>query len=235
MKFNMALMATTEKHPASAGPTRRPELAIVVAAQPPLFCEVLSSQLNDEPNLSVVGRASDTEHMWKVLAREKPQVLLFDFEGMGSNAEGMVHRLRRAAPRTRILALSSCANDKTAVRALEAGASGLVGKQWKFSTLVNAIQTVAQGELWANSRLTSRAFETLTGPSARKPKSELTKRELQIADGCSRGLRNKEIAKQLGISEKTVKGQLNNILRKLQVDNRPEMGLQIMGTTSPKP
>jgi DNA-binding NarL/FixJ family response regulator len=228
MDFNMTLTATTEKHPASARP-KRPELAIVVAAQPPLFCEVLSSQLNHEPNLSVVGRASDTEHMWKVLAREKPQVLLYDFEGMGSNAEGMVHRLRRAAPRTRILALSSWANDKTAVRALEAGASGLVGKQLKFSTLVNAIQTVAQGELWADIRL------TLTRPSSRKSKSELTKRELQIADGCSRGLRNKEIAKQLGISEKTVKGHLNNILRKLQVDNRPATGLQITGTTSPKP
>ncbi|HEV8611143.1 MAG TPA: response regulator transcription factor [Thermoanaerobaculia bacterium] len=214
--------------------TKRHGVEIVVAAQPPLFCEVLSCQLDDEPRFSVVGRASDSDHMWKVLARENPQVLLFDYEGLGSNAESMVHRLRRAAPAMRILALSNRSSDETAVRALGAGASGVVGKQLKFSVLVNAIQAVAEGEIWGKPRNTALALENLTAGSAGGSKSDLTKREYEVADACSRGLRNKEIAKLLHISEKTVKGHLNNIFRKLQVNNRFALGLYIREPTELK-
>jgi DNA-binding NarL/FixJ family response regulator len=200
--------------------TRRDGVEIVVATQPPLFCEVLSSRLDEEPSLSVVGRASDSDHMWKVVAKENPQVLLFDYEGLGPNAESMVNRLRRAAPATRILALSNRSSDKTTVRALGAGASGLVGKQLKFSVLVDAIQAVAEGEIWAKPNNTALALENLAAGSPGGSKPDLTRREYEVAEACSRGLRNKEIAKLLHISEKTVQGHLNNILRKLQY--RPE-------------
>ena len=219
---------------ASLARARKPGVAVVVAAQPALFCEVLSCQLNEEPSLSVVGRASDSDHLWKVLAREKPRVLLFDYDGLGANAESMVHRLRRAAPSTRLLALTNRSSDETAVRALGAGASGLVGKQLKFSVLVSAIQAVAGGEIWGKARNTALALENLTAGSAGGSKSDLTKREYEVADACSRGLRNKEIAKLLHISEKTVKGHLNNIFRKLQVDNRFALGLYMREPTELK-
>lgn len=220
----------------AVSPARRRKVGveIVVAAQPALFCEVLSCQLNEEPSLSVVGRASDSDHMWKVLARENPRVLLVDYEGLGANGESMVHRLRRAAPSTRILALANRSSDETAVRALGAGASGLVGKQLKFSVLVSAIQAVAEGEIWAKPCNTALALENLTAGSPGGSKSDLTKREYEVADACSRGMRNKEIAKLLHISEKTVKGHLNNIFRKLQVDNRFALGLYIREPTQLK-
>jgi two-component system invasion response regulator UvrY len=195
----MASLAPINKKPPSSARKKKPHLAIVVVAQPPLFCELLASQLNEKPGFSVVGRASDSDHMWKVLAREKPQVLLFDYESLGPHPESMLHRLRRAAPATRILALGSRSTDEAAVRVLGAGASGLVGKQLKFSVLVDAIQSVGEG-----------------GGS----KADLTRREFEVADACSRGMRNKAIAKLLNISEKTVKDDLNNIFRKLQVNNR---------------
>lgn len=220
-------MAPVNKKSVSPARDKRLGLAIVVIAQPALFCEVLACQLDEEPKFSVVGRASDSDHMWKVLARENPQVVLFDYESLGPNAESMLHRLRRAAPAARILALATRSSDEAAVRVLGAGASGLVGKQLKFSVLVDAIQAVGEGEIWAKPSSTALALAYLTGPSGGGSKADLTKREFEVADACSRGMRNKAIAKLLNISEKTVKGHLNNIFRKLQVNNRFALGLYI--------
>jgi two-component system secretion response regulator SsrB len=91
---------------------------------------------------------------------------------------------------------------------------------------VRAIRAVAAGEIWANRRATSLALEILTGPSGSVPKSDLTKREQEIADACGQGLRNKEIALRLNISPKTVKGHLNNIFRKRHIESRFALALQ---------
>ena len=223
-----------KKAASSARPRDHRRLEIAVAAQPALFCEILSCQLDGEPSLVVVGRAGNEDQIGKVLAKENPRVLVFDYEGLGPNAESTVHRLRRAAPATRILVLASRSSDETVERVLRAGASGLVGKQLEFSLLVRAIHAVAAGEVWANRRVTSLALESLTASSGRASKADLTKREQEIADACSRGLRNKEIASRLNISTKTVKGHLNTIFRKLHVDNRFALGLQIVERGQPK-
>jgi DNA-binding NarL/FixJ family response regulator len=234
----------------SAGPISRPvpptvpvssprppyarQLKIAVAAQPPLFRELLSRQLEGEPSLVVIGRAGNEDQIEKLLVQESPLVLVFDYEGLGPNGESIVHRLRRAAPTTRILVLASRSSDETVQRVLRAGASGLVGKQLEFTVLVRAIHAVAAGEVWANRRATSAALEGLTGSSVTGSKSDLTKREQEIADGCSRGLRNKEIAAHLNISAKTVKSHLNNIFRKFQVDNRLALALLVSERVQPK-
>jgi DNA-binding NarL/FixJ family response regulator len=208
-------------------------LGIAVAAQPALFCEVLSRQLDKEPDFVVVGRASNEEKIGRLLA-VNPQILIFDCEGLGPNVETAVRRLRRAAPDTRILVLASRSSNEIVERVLRAGASGLVGKELEFAVLVRAIHAVTAGEVWANRRAISLALETLTGPSGRFSTSELTKREQEIADACSKGLRNKEIASLLNISSKTVKGHLNNIFRKLHVDSRFALVVHIAERIQPK-
>jgi len=209
-------------------------LRIAVAAQPALFCELLSSQLDGEPSLAVVGRGGNEDEIGRVLSKERPRVLVLDYEGLGPNAESTVHRLRRATPATRILVLATRSGDETVERMLRAGAAGLVGKHIEFAVLVRAVRAVAAGEVWANRRVTSLALETLTGPGAKGSNDDLTRREQEIADACSQGLRNKEIASRLNISAKTVKGHLNNIFRKLRVDNRLALALQVADGTRPK-
>jgi DNA-binding CsgD family transcriptional regulator len=120
---------------------------------------------------------------------------------------------------------------KTALAAVQSEVRAIVEaaavKQLEFTAvLVRAIQAVAAGEIWANRHATSEALEGPTVFSDRASKIELTRREQQIADACSRGLRNKEIAARLNISTKTVKSHLNNIFRKLQLDNRVALALQ---------
>jgi DNA-binding NarL/FixJ family response regulator len=196
-----------------------PRLRIAIASEPILFGEVLSSLLNADPALKIVGQAHDEKELTRVLRRERPQALLFDYEALGPNGESIISRLRRAAPATRILVMANRSGEERVRRILRAGASGLVGKDLSFETLMRAIHAVARGEVWASRQTTARALEHL---STRLPnaESQLTRRELQIADGVGRSLRNKEIAKELKISQKTVKSHLSNIFRKLRLDGR---------------
>jgi DNA-binding NarL/FixJ family response regulator len=111
--------------------------------------------------------------------------------------------------------------DENVARVLRAGASGLVGKQLGYETLLNAVRAVAAGEIWANRRAQALTLEHLTDATgAWEPDEQLTRREQQIADGVARGLRNKEIARSLSISEKTVKSHLRNVFQKLGIEGR---------------
>ena len=195
-----------------------------MAARPALFCEILSLQLCNEPDFEVVGLARDEDEIRLLLKQKRPGVLLFDYEGLGPGAETAIRRLRRAAPGTRILVLATRSSEETVERVLRAGASGLVGKQQVYATLVRAIRSVAGGELWANRRTTAHVVEHMSD-SPGEASVRLTRREWEITDAVGLGQRNKDIARLLKISEKTVKSHLNNIFRKLQVDNRFAVGL----------
>ena len=208
---------------------------IVIAARPALFCESLSVALAREPSLDVVGRAVDEDEARTLLRQKRPAVLVLDYEGFGPSAETAIRSLHRAAQGTRVLILATRSSDETVERVLQAGAAGLVGKQQTLETVVRAIQAVAAGELWANRRATAHVVELLSEPSsAVTTQARLTSREWAIAEAVGQGLRNKEIARRLKISEKTVKSHLNNVFRKLQVGNRFAVGLYSLDQLQPK-
>lgn len=207
-----------------------PPLRIAVATRPALIREILSRTLSAEPGFAVVGQASDETAIRELLRREKPRVLLFDFEALGPGGENMISRLRRESPSTRFLVLATRSGAETVERVLRAGASGLVGKELDLETVVRAIRTVAAGEVWANRLVTAHALEYLAGLSElgvtrNAANGHLTQREAEIVNEVGLGLRNKEIAAKLRISEKTVHTHLNNIFRKLQMGNRIALAL----------
>ena len=209
--------------------THAQPLGILIAARPALYREILARQLAGESDFRIAGLARDEEGIVAVLKKQPARVLLLDYEGLGPHIEALIPRLRRAAPSTRILLLATQSADETVEHVLRVGASGLVGKQLGFEVLVRAIRIVAAGELWANRRVTARTVERLAETHTRDAFAEqLTSRESEIAEAVGRGLRNKDIARRLQISEKTVKTHLNNIFRKLQVDNRFAVGLYVL-------
>jgi len=227
---------TAETGAPARGPGAAIRCKVAVAARPALFCEILALKLRDERDLEVAGVARDAEEARLVLGRESPSVLLFDYEGLGPSAELAIRRLRRAARGTRILVLATRSGDETLERVLRAGAAGLVGKQQPFATLLRAIRAVAAGELWANRIAAAHVVERLAAPSnpGAQFDERLTRREWEIVDAVGQGIRNKEIGKRLRISEKTVKSHLNNIFRKLRVDNRFAVGLYSLDRLKPK-
>jgi DNA-binding NarL/FixJ family response regulator len=202
----------------------RPEdtVRLAIATQPTLVLDALSRCFSREEGIEVVGEGADEDKVAQVLKETTPEVLLFDSEALGPNSESIIGRLRRLAPHTRILVIATRSADDNVERVLRAGAAGLVGKQLGFETVVRAIRAVASGEIWANRRAQALTLEHLTNFAAgvSEPEVQVTRREQQIVDGVSRGLRNKEIARQLSISEKTVKSHLNNIFQKLGIEGR---------------
>jgi two-component system nitrate/nitrite response regulator NarP len=213
------------------------EVRVAVAARPPLFAEVLCRALAQEPQIRIIGHAQTEEDVAVLNAQSSVQVLLFDYEGLGPNSEAAIGRLRRADSGRRILVLASRSGAENLGNVLSAGASGLVGKDSELATLVRAIRSVAAGELWANRAVTGQTIERLAGffERPRDSNGRLTDREAEIVNEVAGGLRNKEIAHRMGISEKTVKSHLNNIFRKLKVDNRFALGLYGIHEQQSKP
>jgi two-component system nitrate/nitrite response regulator NarL len=201
-----------------------PRFGIAISSGAVLFRDVLSSLLDKDPAFKILGQANNEKDLIRLMRRDKPRVLLFDYEALGPGGESVISRLRRAVPETRILVMASRTDSEHVGRVLRAGASGLVGKNLTFETLMRAIHAVGRGEVWADRRATARVLEDLT---IRQPRVEdrLTRREVQIVEAVARGLRNKEIASQLRISQKTVKSHLNNIFRKLRVDGRVALAI----------
>jgi DNA-binding NarL/FixJ family response regulator len=239
-----AARPSSAKTPGSAnlgGPQSRGSRAaspwrIAVAVRPALFCEILTARLREEPELEVVGSARDEEELRVLLAKSRPGILLFDYEGLGPAAELAIRRLRRTSRGTRILVLATRSGDETLERVLRAGAAGLFAKQQPYGSLVRAIHAVASGELWANRAAAAHVVERLV-PSAeadRHVDERLTQREWEIVDAVGQGIRNKEIGTRLRISEKTVKSHLNSIFRKLRVDNRFAVGLYSLDRQRPR-
>lgn len=235
-------MSSEEASPQAGGsaPESRPGetrgwLRLVMGVRPGLLRDALTRLLETVPDLRVVGYGETEEQIRELSRSLRPGLVLFDYEAMGPHSESMISNLRRAAPRTRILVIARRTADETIESVLRAGASGLVGDDAEFATLVRAIQVVGEGELWANRRIAARVLERLTAVSAPVASlKNLTKREVEIADGVAQGLRNKDIAQQLNISEATVKSHLNTIFRRLKIEGRLALAMLAQERVLPK-
>ena len=222
--------------PLSPRPRSGERIRLAIATQPALLRDVLSRLLSREPDIEIVGQGHDEDRIVEALKAAAPELLLLDYEALGPNSESIIARLRRIAPRTRILVMATRSTDEYVERVLRAGAAGLVGKQLDFVALLRAIRAVASGEIWANRRAQALTLQHLTdfAAGAAEPEGQLTRREQQIVDGVARGLRNKEIARQLAISEKTVKSHLNNIFQKLGLEGRFALAIFDQSQLQPK-
>jgi len=215
----------------SAQPVR-----LAIGVYPPLWGELLAQVLGREMWIEVVGRAADEGELRQLTSNETPKVILLDYEGLGPNAEGLVSRLRRLAPKVRVLVLARRSGAQTVVSLLRAGAAGLVGKDVDLSILLNAVRAVAAGEVWADRKAAAQALEQLAAPVRTEPEGHvvLTRREWEVVEAVGRGLRNRDIARGLGISEKTVKTHLNHIFSKLHVESRFALALWAQGGVQSK-
>ena len=117
-------VTTADRKPRDGGQVR-----LAIATQPTLLRDVLSRLLRQEPNFEVVGQGHDEDRIVKVIKETTPDLLLFDYEALGPNSESIIGRLRRMAPRMRILVIATRSADENVERVLRAGAAGLVGKQ----------------------------------------------------------------------------------------------------------
>ena len=181
--------------------------------------------LETEPGITVVGEAGDGEAAVHKALALKPDVVLMDLVMPKLDGVRATRELKEKLPGVKILVLTSFAEDKRIVEAIEAGALGYLLKDSSPEDLLRAIREVHRGESSLHPKVAQRLISRLRGGEEERAWKELSERELAVLRLIARGLSNREIAKELGISEPTVRTHVSNILRKLHLKSRTQAAL----------
>jgi DNA-binding NarL/FixJ family response regulator len=181
--------------------------------------EQLISTFDD---VEVVAAATGGSEAVDIALAQQPDVVLMDLEMPEVDGVEATRRILAARPATRIVILTSFSDRERILRALDAGAVGYLLKDAEPAELARGIAAAARGE----SPLDPRAARTiLTVRSESGPREALSDREREVLTLLAQGMANKEIARQLGISEKTVKAHLTSVFRQLGVTDRTQAAL----------
>jgi len=206
------------------------EIRILIADDHPAFREGLCRLLDEEPDISVVGTAADGEIAVELAGQIKPDVAVLDVTMPKLNGIEATKQIRTLSPGTNVLIVSAHDFSSYVLAALRSGAAGYILKTAALGEIINAVRLVNAGEgvfdLKAGGRILCRLAD---GKIADKRAIELLHpRELEVLKQAAKGMGNKEIAKELVISERTVHSHLINIFRKLEVGSRTEAVLHAL-------
>jgi DNA-binding NarL/FixJ family response regulator len=191
-------------------------LRIVVVDDHPVVRDGIRGMIDGQPDLVVVGDAGDGNEAVSVVVRERPDVVLMDLRMPRADGVTAIEALGRAAPGVRILVLTTYDADHDIVRAMEAGALGVLLKDAPREELFRAVRAAGRGEMVLAPAVTARLF----GRLHRAPEQAPTERELEVLTLVAQGLTNRAIGRQLAVSEATVKTHLVHVFTKLGVTDR---------------
>ena len=179
--------------------------------------------LEEDTAIQVVGEASDGEQAIALVAREKPDVAVFDIQMPKMNGMEATRRVKKEFPQTRVLILTAYDDDPYIFAALQAGANGYLLKTSSSDELVHAVHAIAEGESALSPTVAKKLVLRAAGGQPNEETIEpLTEREMEILRLAAKGMGNKQIGVTLTISDRTVQGHLANIYAKLHVGTRTE-------------
>jgi DNA-binding NarL/FixJ family response regulator len=181
-------------------------------------------ELQDE--IEVVGEAEDGDEAVAAVEELGPDVVLMDLVMPRVDGIEAIRQVRERRPATRVIALTSFVDDDKLFPAVRAGAAGYLLKDVQPQDLVAAIRTVHRGDSLLHPAAAARLMAELASDDGRAdPSTSLTPREREVLVLIARGLPNKVIARDLGVSEKTVKTHVSNLLGKLGLTDRTQAAL----------
>jgi DNA-binding NarL/FixJ family response regulator len=197
-------------------------LRLLIAEDHVVVRQALRVMLEMEPDLEVVGEAPNGEQALSLAHELKPDLVLMDIRMEGMDGVEATRRLRQELPHVGVLVLTGYGEDAVLLKAVEAGAHGFLLKDASAAEVKEAIQRVVRGESLVTPSLLRRLLNEFSQREReiQPAHADLTPRELEVLEALAQGLSNEEIAKELVISEKTVKTHLGNIFSKLHVEGR---------------
>ncbi|MDX9870864.1 MAG: response regulator transcription factor [Clostridia bacterium] len=203
------------------------KIRLVLVDDHHLVREGLRKILELEKEFEIIDEAGDGQGAINIVRVHRPDVVLMDINMPGTNGIEATRVIKRELPQVGVIALTIHEEEEYVLELVRAGVSGYVLKDIAPAKLVETIKTVANGHSIIDPSITNKLFGEISrlGNRNRRIKEDwetLTDREMDVLNLISRGQSNKEIARSLTISEKTVKNHITNIFRKLQVDDRTQ-------------
>ena len=198
-------------------------IRVAIVDDQPLFTDGLGRIVGAQEGLEVVGVAHDGESGVKMCAELHPDVILMDINMPVMDGVTATGKIRDLLPDAKILILTVHADDVHVFQGIKAGATGYLLKDCTPEDLSRAIKTVHTGDTIMAPEIARKMLLAFEEADPEQPEApSLTRRELDIVTAFARGRGNKQIARDLSISEKTVRNHVSNIYRKLHVYDRTQ-------------
>lgn len=178
--------------------------------------------LSAEPDFTVVGHGDSAERGLAEVERLRPDIVLMDVRLPGMSGTDACAEITRRYPRIRVIVLTSFASTGAMLQAFSAGAKGFVMKESQPAVLREAVRTVAAGETYTDPRVGAKLAALASRNRRTKGPFGLTLQEMRVVELLPRGLTNREIGAELGITEDTVKTHARHAFRKLKARDRVE-------------
>ncbi len=178
--------------------------------------------LEQDPQIQVIAEASDGKEACELIEKQPPDVIVLDIQMPKMSGIEVTRWIRARHLTTGVLILTAYDDDPYVQAVLQAGANGYVMKSAEPQEIVQGVLDVYNGKSVLDATLAQKLFSRLAKSEENAIVEPLTERELEVLTLTSKGLTNKVIAVQLGISDRTVQNHLANIFSKLQAENRTE-------------
>jgi DNA-binding NarL/FixJ family response regulator len=198
---------------------------VIVADDHPIVLDGLAQLLAGDPEFAVVALCKDGEEALNVIRKEKPEIAVLDVRMPRMTGLMILRSVVEERIPTRVILLTAEISDDEVVEAVRLGVAGMVLKETASRQMLQVLSKVAAGETSLDQKVVRRAVDKLLRAKAGMMQAQrvLTPRELEIVRLVATGLRNKQIADQLSITEGTVKIHLHTIFEKLGVSSRVEL------------
>ncbi|HET7702289.1 MAG TPA: response regulator transcription factor [Candidatus Limnocylindrales bacterium] len=206
-------------------PDRTPRIRVLLVDDHGVVRRGLRGYLELLDDIEVVGEAENGLRGVELAAELEPDVILMDIVMPQLDGIGAITRIKAAQPAVQIVALTSFIEEEKVLAALESGASGFILKDADADDVAAAIRAAHNDEVHldpAAARILARGMRTRVEQQAAEP---LTERELEVLSLVGHGRSNKEIAAELGITERTARTHVSNILGKLDLESRTQAAL----------
>jgi two-component system, NarL family, response regulator LiaR len=205
-----------------------PKIKVLIVDDHQVVRQGLRTFLELQPDIVVLGEASDGQAAVEMVRRLQPDVVLMDLVMPRMDGISATRQIKSIESSVKVIALTSFTEDDKVFPAIQAGASSYLLKDVSPDDLVEAIHAAHRGEARLHPEIVRKLMEQVAqqaGPAPQTLPRDLTGRELEVIRLVARGRSNHEIAQALVISEKTVKTHISNILGKLHLDDRTQLAI----------